>query len=489
MPESASTQPIENDHFEALEQILKARDGGALVALLELIDHSEVSYTLGRMNETARTKLLGLLSEADPELAADLMEHFVDEQAADFIDDLAPEQAAAIVEEMDSADQADVLGEMEPEDAEAILAKMDPEEAADAEAFMAYEDETAGGLMIDEVLSVQAEQSVAEVVESLRSKAEEIEDDDYEARYLYVLDSQEMLKGIVPLKLVLLAKPQRPISGLMIEELLTVQPSTDLNELEDIFDHVGYNAIPVVDHGGKLMGVVQRFAVHEALAEQGDEELAKVGGIIGGEELRSMGVIERVMRRGLFLLPIEGLLFLSALVILQFEHVIDRTPAIAAFLPVVAGICGSGGGQAVAVTMRELSLGLIRPNELGYVIRKELSVAILNAIVLGGSLALMIFLALTIFPGLSGGGASSMSLIWPVALAVLVVLPLAVAVGGSVPLVLKKLGMDPAMLSVPVVTTIVDMTAFMMVDGAAVGDAADLGIGLVLFIQVMPFVE
>lgn len=463
MPDSATTQETDNNHFQALEAILQARDAGALVALMELIDHREVSYTLGRMDEASRTRLLGLLSEADPELAADLMDHFVDEQAADFIDDLAPEQAAAILEEMDSADQADVLGEMEPEDAEAILAKMDPEEAADAEALMAYEDETAGGLMIDEVLSVRVEQSVAEVIESLRSKAEEIEDDDYEVRYLYVVGEDEVLKGIVPLKLVLLAKPQRPISDLMIEEMLTVQPLADLEELEDIFNHVGYSAIPVIDHGDKLMGVVQRYAVQEALAEQGDEELAKVGGIIGGEELRSMGVIERVMRRGLFLLPVEGLLFLSALVILQFEHVIDRTPAIAAFLPVVAGICGSGGGQAVAVTMRELSLGLIKPNELGYVIRKELSVAILNAMVLGGTLALMIFLALTMFPGISSGGDSSMSLIWPVALAVLVVLPLAVAVGGSVPLVLKKIGMDPAMLSVPVVTTIVDVTAFMMV--------------------------
>ncbi len=262
----------------------------------------------------------------------------------------------------------------------------------------------------------------------------------------------DALRGVVGIRHLILAKPQRAITSVMNDQPRSVLADAALREIEDLFDHVGFSAVPVLERTGELLGVVQRSAVQEAVAERGEENLAKVGGIVGGEEIRSMPTLARAMRRLMFLSGIAVLLLLSALVILQFEHVIEAVPAVAAFLPLVAGICGSGGGQAVAVSMRELSLGLMREKDVAYVVAKETSVAAINGVVLGAMLMLFVGLIQRDFKlGVTIGGSAA------------VVMPLATAVGGVVPLVLKRIGWDPAMLSVPMVMTVVDLTSFLSV--------------------------
>lgn len=446
------TEPAESiDATDELHGLIQAGDGEAIANFLRLLPPEETAYTVSHLTDEARNAMFERLASAAPELGADLLEHFVDEYAAVVLDQLEPEHAAALVDEMDSDEQADVLSELADANAAAILDKMDPEEAEDTRERLGYGEDTAGGLMITEYLFYNQGQTVGEVTRDLHEKAEEhIE---FEVRYVYVVDDEDRLTGVVPMRSLVFAPGSRKIESLQIREPVTVQVDAHLDDLHDLFDRVDYSAVPVVDPAGVLLGVVQRAAVQEAIGERETDQFLKFGGIIGGEELRSMSVGSRAARRLTFLLPIMLLLLASATVIALFEETVKSLPILAAFLPVVAGICGSGGNQAVAVSIRELSLGLIDQSDFMRVLVKEVAVAAIIGLVLG----LVLLISVRLF----------FSNNWYLALvlggSVPFVVTVSKAIGGSVPVLLKKTGIDPAMASGPIVTTVVDLVGFFTV--------------------------
>ena len=438
------------DFSEELKQIVSSGHAKHLAAFMHLLPPEDTPYTISHLDVAGRTHMFSMLASVNADLAADLMKHFVDEQAADMIDQLDPGEAAAIVDEMDSDEQTDVLAELDIADAEAILDRMDPAEAADARNRLRYEDQSAGGLMITELLAYQLDQDVDNVIHDLRAHVEEY--GDCEVRYLYVIDGSRQLNGVVTMRSLVMAQPGQMLTHLMVISPRTVSDQTSLEDLEDLFDRVDYSAVPVVDGAGRLLGVVQRAAVQEALSESASENLLKVSGIVAGEEFRGMPLQSRVVRRLTFLMPIMLLLLASATIIALFQTTVEKLPILAAFLPVVAGLCGSGGNQAVGVSLREISLGLIKPSDWPQVVGKELAVALLTGLILGASLIGIVWLWQGNLPlALVVGGA------------VPIVILVAKCVGGGAPLLLRSLKVDPAMASGPMVTTIVDLFSFFVV--------------------------
>jgi magnesium transporter len=444
------TPSMEFEAHEELAHLVAKGDGSAIAAFARLLPPEDTPYTISHLDDDDRVRFFALLSEADADLAADLLEHFDDMQAAGMVAELEPQQAAAIVEVMDSDEQADVLAELDEEDLEAILEKLPPEEAADTRQRLEYAEDAAGGLMITEYLSYPQSFTVEQVVDDLRTNNELY--NEYEVRYLYVVDADEHLVGVVPMRRLVLSPRGSALSTLSVSDPTTVQVDTLRNELEDLFDRKDYSAVPVLDAQGVLVGIVQRSAVQEARGEQAEEDLAKSRGIIGGEELRTMPTLSRAARRLAFLLPILALTMVSASVIKLFVETVEKLPILAAFLPVVAGLCGSSGGQAVAVSMREISLGLIKIGDVRWVLAKELAAAVVIGLVLG--VVLFVFVRVTqgqVELGLVIGGA------------VPIIMLFATAVGGTTPLVLRAMGMDPAMASGPLVQALIDLTSFFTV--------------------------
>jgi len=433
MTDTAQSPTLEP--WEQLDHAIDARDGDGVVALLHALPPEETAYTIAHLDPDRRSRMLALLATVDPDLGADLMEHFDDGHAADMLEDLSHAHAAALVDEMDSDEQADVLAEVEPATAEAIRERMSPEEADDARQLMAYAEDTAGGLMITEYLAYPADQDVERVRQDLRDHADAY--NEYEVRYLYAVDAHGRLVGAVPMRNLVMTQRGRPLSSAaMVTDIVTVGVGDSLEDVEDLFDRIDLMAVPVLDPSGKLVGVVRRAAVQEAISEQAKESLAKFGGIIGGEELRSMKLRDRAIRRLMFLVPIMGLLLVSATIIALFEDTVHRIPILAAFLPVVAGICGSGGGQAVAVSMREVSLGLIKPGDFRMVLMKEAGVAVINGLLLGA----VLFFVSWVWKG-------DLWLAVALGAAIPMVLLVAKCVGGTVPVILRGIGIDPAMAS------------------------------------------
>ncbi len=216
------------------------------------------------------------------------------------------------------------------------------------------------------------------------------------------------------------------------------------------------SAVPVVDDNNRILGVVRRRAVYDAVAERADADHLKSQGIVGGEELRAMPTIVRSRRR-LSWLSVNILLnVIAASVIAQFQDVLSAVIILAVFLPIVSDMSGCSGNQAVAVSMRELSLGIINRADLYYVWRKEVVVGIINGIALGLLIAMIAWI---------WQGNGWLGLVVGMALALNTVL--AVSIGGTVPVILKALRIDPAVASGPILTTITDMCGFFLLLGTA----------------------
>ncbi|MBW3596251.1 MAG: magnesium transporter [Planctomycetes bacterium] len=418
---------------------------------LKNLPDGEVAHTLSRLSEEECSQVLTALS---PEEAADLVERLSDAQALEVIERLPPQTAAAILDELPSNEQADLIADLERSGAEAILAEMDPAEAADARTLSRYADDVAGGLMVTEFLRYREDATVGEVVEDMRDRADEYRD--YDVQYAYVCDRDDRLTGVLRLRDLLLAPRSRPIADLMIRRPESVRDDTSLDDLADFFDRHHYLGVPAADKDGRLVGVVRKAAVDEAWAARQDSDFLKTQGIVGGEELRTMPLGRRASRR-LSWLSVNILLnILAASVIAFFQDTLSAVIALAVFLPIISDMSGCSGNQAVAVSLRELSLGLVRPNEMVRVWLKEIGVGLIN----GAALGLLIGGVAWLWQG-----NAYLGLVVGVALGLNTMV--AVSIGGVVPLVLKRFSVDPAIASGPLLTTVTDMCGFFFILGIA----------------------
>ncbi len=435
--------------WEVLEELVLAGDAGAVEAFFRALPAAERVIAASRLSEEARVGLVESLSAAD---AADALALLPEVQAADVLDDVRVETAVAVLQEFPSDAQADLLGELEDARAERILAGMQPQEASGLRALREYEKDEAGGLMTTDHLALSVWSTVGEIVDRLQERADEIEDLD--VQYVYLVDD-DRLTGVLRLRDLLLARPSKAATEVMIAEPSSVRDDASVDALADFFEEHAYLGVPVVDGDRRLLGVVYRGALEGALRERADRDLRRSQGLLA-EELRSMPLLGRSRRRLSWLSLNVVLNVVAASVIAAFEETLSQVIALAVFLPIISDMSGCSGNQAVAVSMRELSLGLVRPTEALRVWRQEIGVGLANGLALGSLVALGGWLWQgNPWFGLVVGGALAINTV------------LAVSMGGCVPLVLKRFEVDPAIASGPILTTATDMCGFLLVLGLA----------------------
>lgn len=441
----SDTDSLPKETGTQLQLALENRDGAALADLLDPLSLSEALRELLNLPVDQRSAALSLLP---PERAAELVEEAPNALAVDLVERLVSEQAAEIILELDSDIQADVIGELEDADAEAILARMDPEDAADVRRLVEYDDDVAGGLMVAEAFTFSDGDTVGKVLR--RFAHEEYDLERYRGQHPYVLNSDGVPVGVLSLRSLLSTRRSIKLTDIMVPPI-TVPASMPLEELEDLFDQHPFLGLPVVETDGNLVGVVSRSAVDEALLERAESASLKRQGVFG-DELRSMPLPLRARRRLQWLSANIVLNVIAASVIAAYEQTLAAVIALAVFLPMVSDMSGCSGNQAVAVSMRELSLGLVRPIDAMRVWLKEVSVGIINGCVLGLLIGLVAWMWKgNPFLGLVIGGALGLNTI------------IAVSIGGVLPLLLKRIGQDPAVASGPLLTTITDMAGFFLV--------------------------
>ncbi len=435
-------------HWEEIRELIEKGSGGDLQSFIDKLTSSDMARALTRLDDEERNRLILLL---EPEDAADLIEELEDSQGADIIEDLSADEAASIIDVMESDRRADILGEMDEEDAEAILSRMEPEEARDVRELLQYDEESAGGIMVTEYVSFPGHTNVGEALHKLRALAEE--DSELMTQYVYVESGKGRLAGVLRLRDVLTAPSNRLLREIMVVNPVYVFTDTPLQELDDIFERYPFLGIPVVDETGVMVGVVRRADMEEAWGEAQGRSFLRFSGIVTGEELRSMPVMQRSGRRLAWLLLNMLLSIMAASVILGHQQTVERMFALVFFMPVICNMSGCSGNQAVAVSIRELILGLIRPEDYFHVWRKEVAIGLINGAALGAILGVVasVFWNESPFLGVVIGAAFSANII------------VAVSLGGLIPLLLRKLKIDPALGAPPMLTTLTDMCGFFLV--------------------------
>lgn len=435
------------DSADTLRLMLSEGDAEALQEWVETLTPGELARTIGELEHDEQIHLMHALG---PEAAADLLDDLPDELSADLLEEIPVGQAAAIVEELDSDDRADVLAEMEDEDAAAILDALPPVEAEQARELLSYPSDTAGGVMIKEFVAYLVGTTVGEVLEDLRGNREEY--GYFDVRYFYVTDQEGVLKGVLRLRDLVLSSPELPIEKIMIPSPRVVNVDDDLQSLQYLLETNHFSALPVVDNNGQILGVVIEKEVLEAARKRMNKTLLRLAGVLGGEELRSMPLLPRAMRRFCWLLLIMGLSFVAASVIAVYESTLQQMIALAVFLPIVSNMTGCAGNQSIALSMREMTIGVINPLDLMYVALNEVKVGLLNGVALGVILGVV---------GYLWKGMPELGVI--VGLALMLNTIVGVCLGGTLPLLLKRLRLDPAIASGPILTTILDTGGFFIV--------------------------
>lgn len=431
--------------WEKLVTLMEINQPEELKSYLKTMKTEDIVLSISRLSKDRQLKLLTLLT---PEDAAEVLEDIPEYHAADIMEEMEAGKAAAIFNELDSDEQADILTEMEDEEAEAIMQQMDPEEAETVRKLIRYEADTAGGMMVTEFLQFDESQTVGFVVNQLRNNAEEYED--YYLQYLYVT-KRGRLKGVLQMRDLLLATTETRLDRIVHSDVISVKDSATLDELVSFVNEHDFYGVPVVDEKGVLLGVVLRRDILEARSEKENMELLETQGIVGGEELRTMPTLLRSKRRLSWLIVNILLNILAASVIALYQDTLSSVIVLAVFLPIISDMSGCSGNQAVAVSLRELSLGVIRPFEVVRVWFQEVSVGMLNGLVLG-----------LLIGGVAYLWQGSLVLSVVVGSALMLNTIVAVSIGGTVPLILRKAGADPALASGPILTTITDMFGFFL---------------------------
>lgn len=446
-----SSEGAERLYLKILE-CLTLREPKRLNQTLLEAEPVELPSVLRKLSDQQRIVTWTLLSEVNPSLAANLLDHLSDPELLWLISQLSESNTIMLFQYLHSADRRLLLNEL-PSVLKKQLRQALPSAWKDEEkAALIYPQDSAGGICKSEVLKLSEDATIDSLSTILN--AEERSLDRLEWRYVYLHDNEGSYLGGLKIRDVLLLPRSVLLKEYIDNTVPVISPDADLNEIKSILDNTLHPVIPIVDEQGFQMGIVGFKHLNDALYQRSKQQMLEQSGVFGGDESRTMPVLKRNLRRLAFLLPSVALSYAAISIIAIYEPIIEQIAVLAAVLPLVANLSGAAGNQSVAVSIRELSMGQLSAKDLLYVVAKEIPIGAINGLLIGTVLALLTLFTL-------GGEHSGLPLV--IAIAYTLSSTLAVVIGGTLPLLLKRLRFDPAMLSSPMLTTLTDAISFFIV--------------------------
>ncbi|WP_419164331.1 magnesium transporter [Candidatus Palauibacter sp.] len=447
-----SENPEEQRHLliEEVRSRLESGEGDALIAFVEPLHPSDLADVLEHLEEDERIALLQLIPAS---LASDaLAEMEEEERPGELLASMEPERIAELVEELADDDAADLIGELDPEERDRVLESVPDEEEQEIRELLEYPEESAGGIMTRDLCAVHSEATAAEAIEELRAQAEESED----LYTVFVVDRRRRLHGVVNLRDLVLAAPRTPLADLLEEPAVVVSVDVDQEEVGRLLSRYNLTAIGVVDADGRLVGQITFDDVIDVVEAEVTEDILRFAAVSDEEQLR--GTTAGAIRSRLPWLAVNAVtLSFAALVVWLYEDTIAQLAILAAVMPVIAGLGGNAGTQALAVTIRRIALADELPGERWSAVSKELIVGLVNGLAIGLLVAAASFLLPNTEPLF---GLVVMIAMWGN-------LAVASALGAFFPIVLERLGADPAVASSIFVTTFTDLFGFVLLLGLA----------------------
>lgn len=430
-----------------VERIREIIDDETLVQLKEELNSYHEADLADIFQELKPEERLQCFKLLDIEKAADLMEYLSPQIQVELLGDIDEEVASKIITKLPHDAAADVLGDMEEDESETYLDKLPHKFSEEVRELLTYNEDTAGGIMNPVVLTVNSDMSVQDVLNHIRIKAEE---DNMELYYVYVVDKQNHLLGVVSLRKLLTSPITQKVEDIMISDIVRLHVDDYSDYIIDEFMKYQYNALPVVDLYNRLKGMITWDDVHDLFEEETTEEIYQSSGIstevVDEDEILSGNVFKAIRARTpwLFITLIGE--FLAVNVAHHFDHTFTMLPIVATFMPLLAGLGGNIGTQSITLMVRGLSTGQVTLSSAMHHILRESFVGATIGVLFGG----LVMIA-------TWGWQHNAGLGLVVGLAMAINMTMATVIGTFTPFALKALKVDPAVASGPVIATTIDV--------------------------------
>ena len=431
---------LNREYVDNLHKLIEQFDEKSVSTLLQPLHAADIAEIFSVLSMEEAKFLYKLL---DGEKRADVIIELEDDRRERFLRALSGEEIARhFIEEMDSDDAADVIGDLSEELQEEILQNIkDIEQASDIVDLLSYDEETAGGLMAKELIQVVESWDIPTCLREMRKQAEDVD----EVYFIYVVDEDNILKGTLSLKKLLLSSRNEKVSNLYKSDIISVKTDTNHEEVANIMRKYDLVALPVIDSIGRLLGRITIDDVVDVMQEEAEKDFQLASGITEDvEPSDNVFLLTRARLPWLFIGLLGGIL--AALILGGYEADLRLYPEMAFFIPLIAAMGGNVGVQSSAIIVQGLAGKSLISESTGKKLMKELLVAAMNGVVLSG-LALVYNLAQK----------ESLALTLSVSSALFSVIIFASVFGTFIPLVLERFKIDPALATGPFITTMNDI--------------------------------
>ncbi len=436
---------ISTEFIQELKSLIEEKDDEKILKILEDLHPADIASIYRELNiEEARYTYLIL----DPETASDVLVELEDDDRVKFLNVLPSEVIAhQFIENMDSDDAADIMQDLNDDKRDDILSFIkDNEQASDIVDLLKFDENTAGGLMAKELIAINENLTVKEALGAIRDQAQDMD----EIYYLYVVDDDEKLKGVVSLKNLLFKPTTSKIIDLLEDDIISVRTDTDSEEVAQIMEKYDLVALPVVDQINRLTGRITIDDVVDVIREEAEKDYQLASGITHDVEPTDKVWLQVKSRIPWLLIGLMGGI-LGALVIGYFEGDLVKYAGIALFLPLIAAMGGNAGVQSSSIIVQGLASGNMDLKNTGKKLFKEFLVGSLNGLIC----ASLIFTYNLIF-------SDTFALAISVSSALMIVIVFASMFGAFVPLILERFKIDPALATGPFITTANDIMGLLI---------------------------
>jgi magnesium transporter len=427
----------------AVTRVADALRSGALpdvAAYLPDMSPGDIAYLISASPPATRHELWSLL---DHEQEADVLNELPDDIRNHFLADLQPEAVAEIIAQLDDDDVADILHELPQAETDLILDSLTTDDRERFETALSYPDDVAGGLMSTDTLTIRPDLTMDVVLRYLRRHTRLPENTDS----LIVVSREDKYVGLLPVRTLLVSDPSASVREMMKTEREPLDAMTSADEVARRFERNDWISAPVVDPQGKLIGRITIDDVVDVIREQADHSLAVMAGLGDGDAFTP--VLQTAPQRAVWLAVNLLTAILAASVISLFQATIEKVVALAVLMPIVASMGGIAGTQSLTVLIRAMAMGQINDRTEIWLVRREILVSALNGLIWAFVMALVTTYWFD---------DSTLGLI--IAFAIIVNLLTAGIAGASLPLLLERLKIDPALAGGVILTTVTDVVGF-----------------------------
>lgn len=432
---------------ERLDLALRSGALGDVAGILADMSPGDVAYFIASSPPDYRDVLLGFL---EPEQEALVVNELPDELRNAALADRAPEAVAEIVEQLDDDDVADILHELPDDLTGRVLASLDEQYRQRLQTVLSFSDDSAGGLMSTDIITIRADLTLDVVLRYLRRHSEIPPNTDN----LIVVNRHDRFVGLLPIGILLVSDPAISVREMMITDQAAIDVDTPATEVARRFERNDWISAPVVDGNGQLLGRITIDDVVDVIMEEADHSLTSLAGL--AEEDTFASVWQSAPRRAMWLGVNLATALLASSVINLFQATIEKVVALAVLMPIVASMGGIAGTQSLTILIRAMAMGQINNRNQFWVVGRESLVGALN----GMLWALVIAATAAIW-------FEDLTLGFIIACAMLINLITAGCAGAGLPLLLKKLHVDPALAGGVLVTTVTDVVGFLAFLGLA----------------------